>query len=598
MATGTSPVSETTDLVSLVVKVNGTEVDTVDILRTEVVKALNRVPYARIEIVDGSPDTEDFPISDSASFVPGNEIEILAGYHSDYSTIFKGIVIKQGIRVRSGKSSILVVECRDTAIKMTVGKMNSYYSDVTDSDVITTLTGNHGLSATVEATTTTYKSLVQYYSTDWDFMLARADANGQVVIISDGTVTVKKPDTSASPVLSIMYGDTLLGFEGDVDARNQYPSVQATMWDPGTQANVDVTSQSPGLAEPGNLTSSTLSSVLGLTNYALQTPANWLSASMQSWANALMIRSVLAKSTGKVRFQGNATALPGTMLTLAGLGARFNGNVYVTAIRHEVVDGNWLTDAEYGLPPETYAEQHPDITSLPASGLLPGTRGLQYGVVKQIDQDPDGQYRVLVNLTAVDPAGTGIWARLASFYATSGAGNFFYPEVDDEVILGFLNDDPNFAVILGSLYSSQKTPAYTPDQTNSIKAIVSKELIKIEFDDQNKVISILTPGNNKAILSDQNSSITLQDSSGNKVEMTSSGITLTSASAISIKAQTTVTIEGGTGITLTTSGGDVKMSGLNVNASADMALTAKGNLSAELSASGQTTVKGAIVMIN
>jgi Rhs element Vgr protein len=440
--------------------------------------------------------------------------------------------------------------------------------------------------------------MVQYYSTDWDFMVARADANGQVVLVSDGSVSVKKPDTSGSAVLTVTYGESILTFEGEVDARTQYASVQATNWDPQSQANVQASSQSPGLTPPGNLSSSTLSGVIGLSNFQLQTPATWQEASIQSWANAIQVRSALSMNTGRVTFQGNATALPGAMLELAGLGTRFNGNVYITGVKQTVRGGDWITEVEYGIPAESYTETHPDITAPMASGMMPGIRGLQYAVVKQIQSDPDGQYRVLVNMPLVDPSGTGIWARLGSYYATGTAGNFFYPEVNDEVVLGFLNDDPSFAVILGSLYSSTNTPPYTPDEKNSIKAIVSKQLIKIQFDDENKVLTLVTPGNNTVILSDKDNSITLQDSNSNKIEMTSSGINITSASAVSIKAQTTVTIEGQTGISGTASGGDVKLSGLNVNAEAQMAMTAKGSLSAELSAAGQTTVKGAIVMIN
>ena len=47
-----------------------------------------------------------------------------------------------------------------------------------------------------------------------------------------------------------------------------------------------------------------------------------------------------------------------------------------------------------------------------------------------------------------------------------------------------------------------------------------------------------------------------------------------------------------------TSKADVKIDGLNVNCEAKVGLVAKGAASAELSASGQTTVKGAMVMIN
>ena len=43
---------------------------------------------------------------------------------------------------------------------------------------------------------------------------------------------------------------------------------------------------------------------------------------------------------------------------------------------------------------------------------------------------------------------------------------------------------------------------------------------------------------------------------------------------------------------------DVKMQGLNVEAKANVGFKAEGSATAELKASGQTTVKGAIVMIN
>ena len=43
---------------------------------------------------------------------------------------------------------------------------------------------------------------------------------------------------------------------------------------------------------------------------------------------------------------------------------------------------------------------------------------------------------------------------------------------------------------------------------------------------------------------------------------------------------------------------DVGINGMNVKVAAKMGVSMKGNATAELSASGQTTVKGGIVMIN
>ncbi len=80
----------------------------------------------------------------------------------------------------------------------------------------------------------------------------------------------------------------------------------------------------------------------------------------------------------------------------------------------------------------------------------PAVRGLINGTVKKMYDDPLGQFRVLVDVPMFNNYGEGIWARLANFYSTSGAGAFFMPEVGDEVVVGFLNEDPCSPVILES----------------------------------------------------------------------------------------------------------------------------------------------------
>lgn len=72
---------------------------------------------------------------------------------------------------------------------------------------------------------------------------------------------------------------------------------------------------------------------------------------------------------------------------------------------------------------------------------------------------------------------------------------------------------------------------------------------------------------------------------------------LDSPKDISITAQGKITIEAMDAIDMSAQA-DVSVKGLNVNHEANVGFVAKGNASAELSASGQTTVKGAMVMIN
>jgi len=160
-----------------------------------------------------------------------------------------------------------------------------------------------------------------------------------------------------------------------------------------------------------------------------------------------------------------------------------------------------------------------------------------------------------------------------------------------------LNNDPSHPVILGSLYSSKRKPPYDLTAENYTKAIVTKSELKVEFDDENKVLTIVTPASNTIVISDKDKSILLQDETGNKVELSTSGIVLDSPKDISITATGKITLDA-TGEVGISSKADVSVSGLNVTAEADVGFTGKGSATAELSASGQTTVKGAMVMIN
>jgi uncharacterized protein involved in type VI secretion and phage assembly len=259
-----------------------------------------------------------------------------------------------------------------------------------------------------------------------------------------------------------------------------------------------------------------------------------------------------------------------------------------------------MTEASIGMS-DVWFTVEPDVMAPAASGLLPGVTGLFNGTVKKMDSDPDSQYRILVNVPLFDPDGAGIWARLANFYSTSGAGAFFLPEVGDEVVIGFLNEDPRFPVILGSLYSSTNNkPAtgYDPAANNPKKAIVSKQGIVIEFDDENKVLTINTPNKNKIVLSDAATSITVEDQNSNSLVMSSSGIVLKSLKDITIEATGNLNLKGTQGVNIESSAGDVKTTGLNVKTTANIQFSAQGSATAEVSGGAQLTLKGAMVMIN
>ncbi|MBE1160680.1 type VI secretion system tip protein VgrG [Dyella acidiphila] len=595
MATSPNPING--GVIRVVISAGGQALSSAPIVSLTVRRAVNRIPWAEIVLTDGDMTTGEFVYSDEATFAPGAAISISAGYGEESAEIFSGIVVRHSLKIDNDNSSRLVLECRDKAAKMTIGRNNANYLQAKDSDIISTLIGNHGLSATVTSTSTQYDELVQFYSSDWDFMLARADANGMVVTVDAAKVKVAPPGASTPAVLTVTWGDSLIAFEADMDARSQYSSVQAVSWDPKQQAVMQGSPAVPvKLNEQGNLDGATLAEVAGPDTYTLQTGATQPMAALTDWAKAAQQKSALARIRGRMSFCGSALAVPDSVIEVKGVGSRFNGSVYVSAVEHDFSSGNWTTHVEFGLRPDWHMERE-DVVAPLNGGLLPGVNGLQIGVVMKLDGDPEGEQRIQVQVPVLQAQAQGIWARLLQFYASSAFGAFFLPEVGDEVLLGYLNDDPSHPVVLGSLYSSARKPPYALEAKNNTKAIVTRCLHKIEFNEEDKIITVITPGKNQVVLDDKAQAITVQDQHNNSIKLSSAGIALTSQSDIKLTAQGNVTITANAAININATA-DLKATGMNVNCEAQVGFAGKGSATAELSAAGQTTVKGAMVMIN
>ena len=235
------------------------------------------------------------------------------------------------------------------------------------------------------------------------------------------------------------------------------------------------------------------------------------------------------------------------VMAVAGIGERFNGKTLVTGIRHRVDQNGWQTDVQFGLSPKRFTAQR-DIVDVPAAGLLPGVNGLQIGIVDQFEEDPDKEFRVKVILPGIDEKKGAVWARLATPDAGKERGYFFRPETGDEVVVGFFNDDPRQAVILGAMYGSKNTPPKDVaklSKDNITKGIVSKTGVTLGFmDDKKPSVFIKTPGKNQIIFDDDNQKIQIADQHGNSITMSKDGIEIKSAKDLKIEAANNVEIKG------------------------------------------------------
>ncbi len=570
-----------TDRPTFTIKSGGAQIKPEYQVRSIVVdRGFNRVATAEIVVYDGDPAARDFPASGSADFVPGAEIEIEAGYRRDEETLFKGVVVRHGLRADERRPSVLRVECCDSAVKLTVGRKTEYFHDETDADIIGGIVSDAGLEPDVESTKGTHQSMVQYYATDWDFIVARAEANGLLVSTEDGTVRVKPPDASGDAALVLGYGANMLDFEAVIDARDQLKAVQSSAWNPADQEVVEKEGADPSAVTPGNLEPDDLAKVVGLAELKLKHGGSLGDEELEAWADGQRLRSGYAKAKGRVRVQGHAAIRPGDVIDLSGVGDRFSGTALVSGVHHEINSRNWETDIVFGLAPEMFAAVTPDIVDASAAGLLPGVDGLQVGLVTALE-DPDGENRIQVRVPMIDAAGEGSWARMATLDAGEERGSFFLPEIDDEVVVGFLAGDPRNPVVLGMVNSSAKPAPLTASDDNPQKGFVTRDQLKLLFDDEKKIVSIETPNGNTIVCDDDAGTITVEDENKSKVLLDSSGVTIESDGDVTIKA-----------------GGDVTIEGANVSLKADSDLNAEGGSGMELKSGGNTVIEGSTVDIN
>jgi Rhs element Vgr protein len=578
------------EVVTFSLLINDTALDpSIDVFSVSVTKETNRIPIAKISIRDGEASERNFAISNQEELIPGKKIKIKIGRDGDDTQIFKGVIVKHAIRVRENGNTELLLECRDESVKMTIGRHSRYFENMKDSQVYDDLIGRYaGLESDPEETPLAHKELVQHQVTDWDFMLLRAEANGQLVNVNDGAIKISKPDTEADPVLQVTYGTSILEFEAEMDARTQWKSVKATAWDYAGQQLFEADSSDASLAEPGNVSGSELADTINLENFEMHHSGHLLEQELQDWVNGIMLRSRLSKIRGRAKVEGFSGIKPGDMVKLEGVGDRFKGNAYVTAVKHEMGHGSWDTHIQFGLDPERYAHHHKDISDLQSAGLASAIHGLHIGKVVQLENDPDGEHRILVKIPVIDNNAQGIWTRVASLDAGSSRGAFFRPEIDDEVIVGFINDDPRHAVMLGMLHSSAKPAPITAQDTNHEKGFVTRSNMRIHFNDDTKTITIDTPAGNSIKLDEQGQKIEIADQNQNKATLSSTGV--------KIESPTNIEIAAGANLTLS-AGASLSIGGVSLSIKADGSVSMEGAVT-KISAQGITEVKGSIVKIN
>lgn len=500
---------------------------------------INKIPFAKFTFICNENDFSEgsnspLQILNRERSASPRTIEVKISSQNEMKTLFKGVIRSLDIQHQS-TGVVAKIECKDIAHLLLQTTNEAQNDTETFVDKLQNYTSNLNLSSNLTGQTWRHEIITHNRTTNpWDYLIGFLDSVGM-------PIALRNADFNGIDIIhgekEIRYtaenGINIFSYNGRIDPEVRRSSVTIQHWDMDNQEVSEITAEQEAEENPHMIR-------LSSTNLSEGT--------LQRIAQAIIEKSKIASAYGTVSTFGNLEAKIGDYLSLNQINPEIDGHeLLITTEDHIIESGGWKTEFTFGFENENSFTQNTTsgINNVQAEiGQSNSVNGMMIGVVKQIENDPNGNFRIKVRIPVLSENGEGVWARLATLSASKDMGSFFIPDIGDEVIIGCIGNNPDTPVVLGSLYSSAKPAPISVDEDNFIKGFVTRSGNKIIFDDDKKSIELFTPSGNTITISDDLKGITLKDANSNKIVMNEQGISIESSKDLNLKASGNIKIEG------------------------------------------------------
>jgi phage protein D len=509
-----------------------------------------------------------------------------------------------------------VIRGYDQAHRLFRGRRTETYTQVTASDVATTVARRAGLKiGEVQSTSTVHDQLSQGGISDWVFLENLARQVGYEIAVRDGAFTFGKPkpasdapaangQTDANPFV-LKGGTDLLRFRSVVTSADQVKQVEVRGWD--VAAKKALVSTAPAQTKSAQLPTidpQKIASVFGDPVHSVTDEAYRSQAEVEAAAGAVAetIAGAFAEFEGVAR--GNPKLRANAPISIENIGDPFDGKYIITSSRHryDPVTGYTTAFAVTG-------RQNRSLLGLTGgSGAAQRIPGLVNAIVSDAN-DPQKEGRVRVKLPWLGPDYVSDWARTVQVGAGKDRGFMVVPEVDDEVLVGFEHGQLDRPYVLGGLYNGVDTPP-TDNPVDLIdggsgavnrRSWVSRLGHRIDLLDQDGKkagIQLSSKDNKLQVVVDavgttitvhSDGTITVEGKQGITIDAASSKLSL-KAGQIEMSATSGVKIDGGSGSVDVNAGGQLSLKGTTTSL--------EGSAQTQVKSSGMMQIQGALVKIN
>ena len=231
----------------------------------------------------------------------------------------------------------LTVLAEDRFLDLRMKRRTRSWEDISDSDIVSQIAADHGLSPQTDLDGPTYKALAQVNQSDLAFLRERMAAIDGELWVEDMTLHAVLRDRRNAGTVSAEYGKNLLEFSVLADLAHQRTSVKVSGWNVAGKEAIDEEAAASDIE--GELNGGTGgSSILGTA----------LAERIERIVSSVPLTGDEAKSMAKARYRqrarqfvrgtgitdGSPAMRVGSTVDLQGLGKMFTGKYYVTRCRH------------------------------------------------------------------------------------------------------------------------------------------------------------------------------------------------------------------------------------------------------------------------
>jgi len=269
----------------------------------------------------------------------GKKIEITLGEAVTAQKVFEGNVTGIEGRFLQNRSPEINVLAEDRLQDLRMTRRTRCFEDVSDRDVFEQIASDHGLQTDIDIDgPSQYRVLCQVNQSDLAFLRERARAIDAEMWITGTTLHAQARSRRSEGEIIFAYGQRLKEFSVLADLTSQCTRLTVSGWNvsakQGMTHDTDETAIQPELGNEELGGSELLRNALGeRSQYVVhEVPHN--DEETRYFAESAYRRNARRFVTGRAVLEGDGRLRVGLHVTLNGLGQMFNGQYYVTEVRH------------------------------------------------------------------------------------------------------------------------------------------------------------------------------------------------------------------------------------------------------------------------